>query len=521
MSGKIYQAKEITEDLYLTPDVCVIGSGAGGAVAAAKFAAAGKSVVVLEEGGYFTKKDFTMREGEMSPKLYQDRGSRATSDLSMIILQGRTVGGTTTVNLGSSLRTPGPVLDYWKKSYGVQGFTLWDLEAPFDEVEDRLNIHPVMEGDVNVNNQVLLEGAQKLNLEYSLLKRNVGRCMGLGMCSLGCPINAKRSMHLTYLQDAVSNDALIFANCSVKRLVPDGGRIVEVQGVFLNEPEDASVGPRISALPHKVSVRPKVVVLAGGAINSPGLLLRSKLRDLYLRTGKHTFFHPILITTGIFDRPIRSYEGIPQTVAVKRAPEGSRMGYAIYTLAVHPRQAATGMAGFGFHHRKIMKEISNLNVLIGHIIDGFDRSEQGGTVSITKEGGLKIDYAYTPQFWATAKVMMKEMAQIQFAAGAREVVTGHEEPIHLFSEKELYKIQDASFEPLKVFMATAHQMGGCAIGRDSSVSVVNSDLRHWQYENLYVIDGSIFPTSVSVNPQETICAFATLASQRIIERKGV
>ena len=107
----ITKGSDIVGDLHLKAEVCVIGSGAGGAVVAKELAEAGRDVVVLEQGGYYTKNDFTQREDEMMPLLYEDMGQRATIDQSILILQGRTVGGSTVHNLCYCFRTPAPILE--------------------------------------------------------------------------------------------------------------------------------------------------------------------------------------------------------------------------------------------------------------------------------------------------------------------------------------------------------------------------------------------------------------------------
>ena len=109
----IYTGLDVQQDRTLDCDVCIVGSGAGGAFVAAKLALAGKRVVVLEDGSFHTSDKFDMTERNMVPRLYQERGGRATTDQSMAILQGRAVGGTTVVNWTTCFRTPERVFDHW------------------------------------------------------------------------------------------------------------------------------------------------------------------------------------------------------------------------------------------------------------------------------------------------------------------------------------------------------------------------------------------------------------------------
>src|SRR3982751_2908826 len=132
----------IDRDLLLKPDVCVVGSGPGGAIVASRLASAGASVVVLEEGGYHTKAEFDMQEATAYPRLYQDRGNRETADLSIAILQGRAVGGGTVVNWTTSFRTPDDVIARWREKHGAR-FSPEELRPHFDEIEGRLGIAKV------------------------------------------------------------------------------------------------------------------------------------------------------------------------------------------------------------------------------------------------------------------------------------------------------------------------------------------------------------------------------------------
>src|SRR5262249_17318912 len=244
-------------DLLLKPDVCIVGSGPGGAMVASRLARRGASVVVLEEGGYHQKDEFDMQEATAYPRLYQDRGQRATADLSMSVLPGRAVGGGTVVNGTPSYRTPDHVLAWWRERFGLS----FDLASHFDEVEQRLGIQKVDLQDTNPNNRTIYDGCKKLGWQVDTTSRNVRGCLRTGYCGMGGPVDAKQSGALTYLPDAVAAGAEIYASCRVEKIEWSGRRATAAIGRF-----ESGKSARIE---------PKALVVSGGALNSPALLLRS------------------------------------------------------------------------------------------------------------------------------------------------------------------------------------------------------------------------------------------------------
>ncbi|HYR10156.1 MAG TPA: GMC family oxidoreductase N-terminal domain-containing protein, partial [Longimicrobium sp.] len=160
--SSIIEGARLRGDTRVRADVCVIGSGAGGAVAAARLAEAGHEVVLLEEGAFWRHGQFTEREAELTPRLYADAGARATDDLAFPMLQGRAVGGGTTVNWLVMLRTPDWVLDEWAGAHGTVGMRPADLAPVFDRIEDETHTRVVPDDAHSPPNRLLLEGARAL-----------------------------------------------------------------------------------------------------------------------------------------------------------------------------------------------------------------------------------------------------------------------------------------------------------------------------------------------------------------------
>ncbi len=508
----LMRGREIRSNLALSADVCIVGSGPGGAVAAARLAAAGARVILLEEGSFYARRsDFHMQEAEAYPALYQDHGNRATDDLSITILQGRGVGGGTLVNWTTCFRTPETTLAHWRERFGLADFTQERFGPHWDDVEKRLNVKTVDPSEVNENNAVLLEGARALGIQADLLKRNVQQCFHTGYCGMGCPTNAKRGMSLTYLPDAAALGARVYADCRAVRLVPDARkeRIVHVEAEVLDPETDRPSGPRLRVAAERF-------VVAGGAINSPALLLRSALPDPHGRVGKRTFLHPVVATVAAFDRRIDPFYGAPQSVASHAfAQRGERIGFFLEVPPLHPVLASLSLPGFGAAHRDGMKQLAKTNALIGLLVDGFHPDEEGGTVSLRSGDRLSIRYPLGESHREAMNEAMRVMARIQLAAGAREVRTLHRDPVRIAGERDLSVLESRPFGPNLLAVFTAHQMGGCAAGADPKVAVVDGNLRHHHLANLWVLDGSVFPTSLGVNPQLSILGIVSAQAARM------
>lgn len=502
MSGAIVRGRDVVADMDVACDVCVVGSGAGGAVLAAGLCARGLRVVMLEEGGSYTKADFDLHERHAYPALYQERGARATADLAITILQGRSVGGGTTVNWTTCFRTPDRVLDHWRRAYGVEGLDPDTLRPHFEAVEARLGIHEWPVERANANNRALWDGARALGWDATPLRRNVRGCVDSGYCGLGCPVDAKQAMHLTYVRDAVGAGLVLYADTRAERLVVERDRVVAVTGVVLDRDNDRPTGRR-------VVVRPKIAVASGGAINTPALLLRSGLNPNG-RVGQRTFLHPVVAVSALYDREIRGYWGAPQSVGSHRFAErgDDKVGFFLETAPVQPMLAATALPGHGRRRWEAMSQLPHVGTIIGLCIDGFLAGDDGGAVSLRGDGRVRVDYPIGPALAEAMREATITIARIELAAGARLVRSLHADPIDVTGPDDLEALARAAYGAHAHSIFSAHQMGGAAMGADAATSVVRADHRHHVVPNLYVVDGSVFPTSLGVNPSETIYALA-------------
>lgn len=497
-------------------DVVIIGSGAGGGIAAEQLSQAGLKVLLLEEGAFYTRDDFVMQERWAYPNLYQEGAARKTRDQAIGILQGRTVGGSTTVNWTTSIRTPQPTLDYWRSEFALDFTGDNDLTPYFASAEQRLNIQqwPV---PPNANNAKLQQGCEALGWQYTVIKRNVNGCANLGYCGMGCPINAKQSMLVSTIPAALAQGATLISRISVRQLNWQGDRITSVDAV----PVDAHFQPRNDI---RISITAKHYIVAAGAIGSPALLLRSRLPNPSGRLGKHTYLHPTVISGALFAQEINGHSGAPQSIYSDQFvwPEQSATaGFKLEVPPLHPVLMATKLTGSGEQHAALMQQFNHLQVTIALLRDGFHPHSQGGTVQLDEQQQPVLDYPISDYLWHGMRKALLAMAELQFAAGASKVLPIHHDAT-LYSSWAQAKaaIAELPMQILRQTVVSAHVMGGCNMSADAAHGVVNQQGRHHQLQNLSVFDGSILPTSLGANPQLTIYALVWRNCQHLLAEIG-
>lgn len=493
----IVRGRELDGDLELRAEVCVIGSGAGGAVVAKELAEAGRDVVVLEQGGYHTKEDFSQREEQMMPLLFEDMGQRATDDQSVLILQGRGVGGSTVHNLCYCFRTPAPILDKWRRENGLRDMTYDDLVPSFERVERMLEVKQIEEHEVNVLNDRIRRGCEKLGWSGFVTRHNRTNCLKSGFCMLGCSYDAKKSMLVTYVPAAVAAGARVYADCAARGFDTDGGRITAVHGDVVDGFGRARGRFRVAA---------DAVVLSAGAINSPHLLLANDLANGSGQVGRNLHLHPSVLVAGFYEDEIHGYRGIPQSfyvdefIDLEKDPDS---GYVLMPVFGFPVATAAQLPGFGREHWEIMRDYHRM---VGILVLLHDQSS--GTVSLGSGGRPGIAYELDAKDQALLAEGMVHCAEILFAGGAHKVLVPYESPMWLRPGDDLGAIEKRGVRVHDIQIASTHPQSTCRMGEDPRLHVVDSWGRSHDVANLFVADMSVFPTSVGVPPQITTAALA-------------
>jgi choline dehydrogenase-like flavoprotein len=498
----IVDPNSLGRDQSLRADVCVIGSGAGGAVVAKELAEKGLRVIVLEEGRYNTSRDFTQREADMFPRLYREQASRATADFSVLVLQGRTVGGSTVPSFCSSFRPPPAILDAWEQQRGLSGVGSALMAPYFERVEKALGVRLTTETEVNANNACLREGAKRLDLRGRLLSHSRIDCVGCGYCALGCAYDRKNDGLTVYLPAAVAAGALLLPQCRVESVEPRGGQGVASVRAALQRDDGKAVA---------VSVQARAVVLAAGAVASPQLWLQSRLADSVRQVGRHLHLHPQVAVHAVFGEKIEAWNGVPQAYVVDHflRTEVGGGGFSLIPVFGHPVTASALIAGFGAEHRRRMESYSHLATVA---VTLHDRSE--GHIDVDGQGRPTVDYHLGDDDRADLLDGIRRAAEIFFAAGAQSVVLPFAEMVELKSLSELAAIHRVvrTSDPVLV---SYQPHGTLRMGRDARDSVVDAFGRAHEVPGLYVADASLFPTALAVPPQLTTMAFATRVAEHV------
>ena len=333
---------------------------------------------------------------------------------------------------------------------------------------------------------------------------------------MGCPVNAKQSMLVTTIPAALDKGATLISRAKVIKLEHKGDQVVGLTAQALTEGlKPTSVNITFSA---------KHYILSAGAVHTPTILMRSNTPDPHKQLGK-TFLHPSLLSGGIFAEQINGHSGAPQSIYsdefVWRDGASGDLGYKLEVAPVHPVLIASKTIGYGVSHAQLMANFNQMQVTIALIRDGFNQQCPGGQVRLT-DTSLALDYPLDKGFWDGARRAFLSMAELQFAAGAKKVLPMHDGLAFLNSWSEAKQaINNADLGLLKTIVASAHVMGGCAMGEDKTLSMVDGFGNSHYLENLSVMDGSVFPTSLGANPQLSIYGIvarnATALAQKLTQ----
>jgi len=483
-------------------DYVIVGSGAGGAVAATVLAEAGHEVVVLEAGPYMDRRSYPLEPLAALRALYRDGGLTVASGRPAIPTPvGRAVGGTTVINSGTCFRAPERVLAGWAREHGID----WaeHLEPDYAQGEEMLDVKAVDPRHMGRNGQLLMEGAEALGVSHGPLRRNAGDCTQCSSCPNGCRLDAKRAMHVSYLPRAVTAGARVRAGVEARRVIFDGSRAAGVECL-------AGGGAAPGARRRHFTVRARRgVVLAGGAFGTPELLLRSGFRSPSGELGRNLHIHPACWVGARFDEQVRGWKGIMQSYAVDEWEYRGVLLEATFTPLAFGGQ---WLPGTGTEHQERLLAFGNVASTGVHLSD-----RSSGRVRLAGDGSLRVSYRLTREDGARLVFGIARAAELLYAAGAREVYP-QISAIGILPKARIPDLE-ASPPPRSALRLEAfHPMGTARIDADPRRGVTAADGAVHGAEALYVADASLLPSSIGVNPMMTVVAFASRVSRQIAER---
>ena len=487
-------------DTTWVADAVVIGSGAGGAVAACLLAEAGLDVLVLEEGGLHKTEEFSTDVLAMMRALYRDFGaSMIVGKPGIIFVEGRCVGGSTVINGGMCWRTPERILERWQREDGLPEIGPKAMEPVFDEVEREMNPETQQPDTLGVHNVRFAEGARKLGWHPRENLRNMRRCAGLNNCAFGCPTGAKQSMLVTYVPRALRAGARLATGARVDRVIFEGSRAVGVRGRFL--------GPN-GRPTYRFSAHAPLTILAAGARHTPGILKRSWLRARAI--GKNLTVHPNAKVVGIFDEVVNPWQGAHQAHQIHDfLEEGILIGYAVPP----PGILAGAMPGIGEENAEIMS-LYNHMFPVGCLIEDTTT----GKVVLGPDREPQMLYSLSQRDTATTHEAVAKVCELLFAAGAKRCLLPFADLAEIGSMDDVRRIRSRPVNPRGIELMTVHIMGSARMALDRERGATDAFGRVFDVPGLCVADASLFPSPVGVNPQETIAALVTRNARRWLEQ---
>ena len=502
----ILDTTTVDADVALSADVCVIGSGAGGAVAACELAEAGRSVVLVEDGSYLRSADFVQREELMYPRLYREGGTKATADYTALVSQGRALGGSTVASFCLCIRPPRPLLGYWEAQLKLPGLDYESLHPFLRTVEKRIGARRIQQAQVNGNGAKLQAGSDRLGYRGYLPLHNRTDCIGTGFCDLGCTYDRKGDMLTTYVPAASKAGAVIVPDCEVLQVVTQNGKAVGVGGVFRRSRTGEA---------YTLKVKADVTVLAAGAINSPRIWRHSRLPDPADEVGRNLRLQPQVVVVALYPDPVEAWKGIPQGYVVDEFlnlhARDAGHGYLLVPAFAHPVATASMLPGYGLEHRELMTlypRLGAISVLLHDHTRGRLEFEENGPPTVSYRLGISDEDQLLDA--------MEKASEISFSAGAEKVFLPYNDLVALTKRGAYQTIRDRGVRVNDPLFISYQPQGTLRMGGDPRHAVVDVHGEAHAVKSLFVCDASVFPTSIAVPAQLTVMTLATRTAHHIV-----
>jgi len=483
-------------------DVVIVGTGAGASILAHQLTAAGRDVLMIEKGKFRKPIDFNDNEVEMISSLYSDGALQLSRDFRFQVFQGSCVGGSTVVNNAVCFETPTTILDRWTNEMSI-GLDRGRYDKSMHEIYKLIDVYhtPRMTIDPYLNPGGTLFSNAAKDTGYHLpdldsVSANIRECVGCGYCNIGCQFGKKLSMLDHILPEAQirhQGKLRIIAGCEVLSFDKKGSRIVSLTAQFTNG--------------RKITVKGNTFISSAGAISSSILLIKSRLG--IANAGKNLAFNLGSQLTAAYPQTVNSFDGLQISHFLKTGDPR----YVMETWYNPPMFQSTAMPGWFDQHFRNMTDYGKMactGILVGTSSNA--RVTPGGLL------GRNIDYVPTEDDFNSLMDGLQVAGDIYFKGGVDRVMPNS---FNYYEYKSAADMRDRFRKDIKssrdISTGTGHPQGGNVMSNDASSGVVDAGFKVFGYDNLFVCDASVFPTSLGVNPQVTVMSLAHYAAPLIAQ----
>ncbi len=496
-----YKNNTIEKNHYQLPksiEVAVVGSGAGGGVAA-NILKDKYEVGIFDKGSFLNNE--TNNETFGYHNFYESYAMQQTKNYNVLLLAGKSIGGGTSINWTTSLRTPEQVLQEWDSlSLQTGYFNSSEFNQSLDFVSKKLNVS-ANNNHIPQKEIELTKGMSLNNINYEVIPTNVSNSHSLecGFCTFGCGYESRNTSYSAWFGKDKFDQNNIFSSTTIKKLILRGDKATHIEVEHNSEI-------------HTIGV--DKVVLAGGSLNTPSILLNSGYKNKHL--GKHLKLHPVSGVAGKFENEQKPWAGSMQGIYSHDSLfKNNNYGYLLEGLPMHP---SLFFPFFPNNNDPFDGFIRDYNFWSGSIVLTSDTSS--GKI-INKKNNPLWSYNFNDFDHNHLIDGLIDLVRSYYLGEANEIMVASSPTMHWKRssgqniEEFISNIQKIKNQKYRLLLGSAHQMGTARIHPNPEEGVVDLNGKVHGLENVYITDSSTFPRCSGVNPMITIQAMSHFLMSKI------